>query len=154
MVLRLVISRKHNLYSMFAANPTSGGGFGFSPRNIGTLLVLWLLLLVLLLGRTVGNALSATSLNLFVANIAPSAATLGVFNGVQQLCTTFMRIIGLVLSGTLWEWSIKHSLVYPFNSHLAWVVCGLVTATAWRLSLRLPDSVNIYLPGKNQRNRR
>ncbi|KAJ1780457.1 hypothetical protein LPJ54_000130 [Coemansia sp. RSA 1824] len=89
MVLRLVISMKHNLYSMFAASPTSGGGLGFSPRNIDTSLVLWLLL-----------------------------------------------------------------LVYPFNSHLAWVVCGLVTATAWRLSLRLPDSVNIYLPGKNQRNRR
>ncbi|KAJ2273963.1 hypothetical protein GGH14_004238 [Coemansia sp. RSA 370] len=77
MVLRLVISMKHNLYSMFAASPTSGGGLGFSPRNIDTSLVLWLLLLVLLLGRTVGNALSATSLNLFVANIVPSAATLG-----------------------------------------------------------------------------
>ncbi|KAJ1857184.1 hypothetical protein LPJ76_001959 [Coemansia sp. RSA 638] len=232
-LLWLVISMEHNLYSMFAATPSSSGGLGFSPRNIGASLAftsiavlilqlkgyqainakfgtlkccqiglqimtpvffaipflsllsshiehayggvtlsslpapenwlsfaaleycaLWLLLLVFLLTRTVGDALSGTSLNLLVANIAPSATTLGVFNGVQQLCTTFMRIIGPVLSGTLWGWSIKHSLVYPFNSHLAWVVCGLVTATAWRLSLKLPDSVNIYLPGQNQRNRR
>ncbi|KAJ2294427.1 hypothetical protein IW141_000268 [Coemansia sp. RSA 355] len=82
--------------------------------------MLWILLIGLLLVRITGNVLAFTSLNLLVSNIAPSKAMLGTMNSMQQLGTTSMWIAGPLISGTLWSWSIKHSLPFPFNSHLVW----------------------------------
>ncbi|KAJ2783442.1 hypothetical protein H4R18_001707 [Coemansia javaensis] len=110
--------------------------------------LLWVLLVALLLVRTVGDILAFTSGGLLVVNIAPSKTTLGAMTGIQQLMNTLMGIIGPLASGTLWSWSIKHDLPYPLNAHLVWVLCGSLTLLTWKLSLKLPDSVNIFASGR------
>ncbi|KAJ1832602.1 hypothetical protein LPJ63_003406 [Coemansia sp. RSA 2711] len=112
--------------------------------------VLWALLLLLLAVRMVGDILAFTSINLIVSNIAPSAASLGAMNGMQQFTGTCTRVVGPVVSGALWGWSVKHEHIYPFNSHLVWVLCGLLIAASWQLSLRLPSSVNVFASGQGQ----
>ncbi|KAJ2714028.1 hypothetical protein H4R19_001946, partial [Coemansia spiralis] len=109
--------------------------------------VLWILLVMLLLVRIVGDILAFTSGNLLVANIAPSKSTLGTMIGMQQLASSLTAIVGPLIAGVLWSWSIKHALPYPFNSHLVWVLCGATLIAAWRMSLRLPDSVNVFASG-------
>ncbi|PIA14616.1 MFS general substrate transporter [Coemansia reversa NRRL 1564] len=112
--------------------------------------ILWISLIILLLVRITGNVLAFTSVNLLVANVTPSKSKLGAMNGLQQMCITCVRIIGPLLSGSLWSWSIKHTMPYPFNSHLAWVTCGLLMLLSWQVSLRLPSSVNIFAPGQSR----
>ncbi|KAJ2430163.1 hypothetical protein GGF47_000240 [Coemansia sp. RSA 2524] len=112
--------------------------------------MLWILLIGLLLVRITGNVLAFTSLNLLVSNIAPSKAMLGTMNSMQQLGTTGMWIAGPLISGTLWSWSIKHSLPFPFNSHLVWVLCSCCMAISWRISLKLPSSVNVFASGQTR----
>ncbi|KAJ2392250.1 hypothetical protein H4S02_000889 [Coemansia sp. RSA 2611] len=91
---------------------------------------LWVMLIGLLLVHITGTVLSFTSLNLLVSNIAPSKATLGAMNGMQQLGATCVRIIGPLISGTLWSWSIKHNLPFPLNSHLVWILCSSLMAVS------------------------
>ncbi|KAJ2656641.1 hypothetical protein IW148_005542 [Coemansia sp. RSA 1199] len=115
--------------------------------------VLWTLLLALLLARMVGDILAFTSINLIVSNIAPTKTTLGAMNGMQQFSSTCTRIVGPMLSGTLWGWSIKHKMVYPLNSHLVWVLCGVLIAVSWKMSMSLPSSVNVFASGQLPRRR-
>ncbi|KAJ2279552.1 hypothetical protein EV176_001457 [Coemansia sp. RSA 451] len=115
--------------------------------------MLWFLLLALLLARMVGDILAFTSINLIVSNIAPTKTTLGAMNGMQQFSSTCTRIIGPMLSGTLWGWSIKHKMVYPFNSHLVWVICGVLIAVSWKMAMALPSSVNVFASGQLPRRR-
>ncbi|KAJ2649249.1 hypothetical protein IW137_001106 [Coemansia sp. RSA 1287] len=115
--------------------------------------MLWILLLALLLARMVGDILAFTSINLIVSNITPTKTTLGAMNGMQQFSSTCTRIIGPMLSGTLWGWSIKHKMVYPFNSHLVWVLCGVLIAVSWKMAMALPSSVNVFASGHLPRSR-
>ncbi|KAJ2564431.1 hypothetical protein GGH12_001978 [Coemansia sp. RSA 1822] len=115
--------------------------------------MLWTLLLALLLARMVGDILAFTSINLIVSNIAPTKTTLGAMNGMQQFSSTCTRIVGPMLSGTLWGWSIKHKMVYPINSHLVWVLCGVLIAVSWKMSMSLPSSVNVFASGQLPRRR-
>ncbi|KAJ2698731.1 hypothetical protein H4R19_005574 [Coemansia spiralis] len=106
--------------------------------------LLWVLLVALLLVRVVGNVFVFTSINLLVSNSAPSKATLGTVNGMQQLAVMCARITGPLISGSLWAWSIGSGLPYPLNSHLVWVLCCLLMVMSWRVSTKLPDSVNAF----------
>ncbi|KAJ2799907.1 hypothetical protein H4R20_004255 [Coemansia guatemalensis] len=112
--------------------------------------LLWTLLVVLVVFQLVGDILAFTSINLLVANIAPSRATLGASNSLQQLITSLNRLIGPLAAGSVWSWSIKHELPYPFNSHLIWVICGTLMFFSWRLSLRLPSSVDVFASGRTR----
>ncbi|KAJ2295360.1 hypothetical protein IWW55_005476 [Coemansia sp. RSA 2706] len=134
--------------SQFATLPVPNTWLSHAGLEYGAL---WALLLTLLLMRTIGDIMAFTSINLIVSNVAPSAATLGTINGIQQMATSWMRIIGPIGAGALWTWSVKHKLFYPFNSHLVWVILALLSTVAWRLSLTLPESVNIYQPGQAAR---
>ncbi|KAJ2785517.1 hypothetical protein H4R18_000462 [Coemansia javaensis] len=110
--------------------------------------LLWVLLAALLLQRMVGNVMAFTSVNLIVSNIAPCKAMLGTVNGLQQFGATLTRIVGPVISGTLWGWSLKHGLPYPLDSHLVWLLCAAMMLATWWLSLPLPASVNALASGQ------
>ncbi|KAJ1889465.1 hypothetical protein LPJ66_008018 [Kickxella alabastrina] len=113
--------------------------------------LLWALLTFLLLARIAGDVLAFTSINLITANVAPSRADLGFMNGAQQMAMSFTRILGPLVSGTAWSWSIKHSLPFPFNSHFAWMLCALLMAVASYMSHSLPNSVNKFAADNHTR---
>ncbi|KAJ2610338.1 hypothetical protein H4S08_003652 [Coemansia sp. RSA 1365] len=115
--------------------------------------LLWILLVILVVFQLVGDILAFTSINLLVANIAPSRATLGASNSLQQLITSLNRLVGPLAAGSIWSWSIKHQLPYPFNSHFIWVLCGTLMFFSWRLSLRLPSSIDVFASGHTQQRR-
>ncbi|KAJ2399908.1 hypothetical protein GGI23_002365 [Coemansia sp. RSA 2559] len=100
-----------------------------------------------------GDTLAFTSVNLLVANIAPTKADLGFVNGLQQQVAMSAYIVGTLVSGYLWSWSIKHSFPYPFNSHFAWVFGGVALVISWYITLKLPDSVNIFASGSSEQSR-
>ncbi|KAJ2500408.1 hypothetical protein GGH96_002736 [Coemansia sp. RSA 1972] len=112
---------------------------------------LWLLLVLLLLARTTGTVLAFTSINLLAVNLAPSKSDLGFMNGAQQLAMTTTRIAGPIMAGVIWTWSIKHSLPYPLNSHMVWVLCAALTALSLRMSHKIPKSVNTFAAGNTKR---
>ncbi|KAJ2481580.1 hypothetical protein EV174_003434 [Coemansia sp. RSA 2320] len=106
--------------------------------------VLWTLLVVLLLLRVMGQVLIFTSINLLTANLAPTRADLGFMNGVQQLAMSTTRVVGPLLAGTMWSWSIKYELPYLLNAHAVWVFCVALTCTSLFLTRRIPESVNKF----------
>ncbi|KAJ1902073.1 hypothetical protein LPJ66_000322 [Kickxella alabastrina] len=124
------------------AEETAGAPFSFTNG------VLWTLLIFLLLVRVTGTVLMFTSINLLTVNMAPTRADLGFMNGAQQLAMSATRIVGPVLSGIIWSWSIKHSFPFPFDAHLLWNICALLTIYALHISNRIPDSVNTFEAGK------
>ncbi|KAJ2849745.1 hypothetical protein IWW36_002411 [Coemansia brasiliensis] len=113
-------------------------------------LFLWVLLIILLLARTTGNVLAFTSINLLTVNLAPSKSDLGFMNGAQQLAMSATRIIGPVLAGSVWSWSIKHNFLYPFNSHMVWVLCATLTWLSLKLTYKIPESANVFAAGKSK----
>ncbi|KAJ2762115.1 hypothetical protein IWQ56_005115 [Coemansia nantahalensis] len=133
-----------------------GGGLGFASleapaswlsRAGAEYCLLWALVVALLLLRIVGNVFAFTSMNLMVSNIAPSRDMLGTVNSVQQLGSVTARIVGPLISGSLWGWSVRSGLPYPLNSHLVWVICGSLLLASWRVAARLPPSVNVFAAG-------
>ncbi|KAJ2359038.1 hypothetical protein IWW50_000120 [Coemansia erecta] len=113
--------------------------------------VLWLLLIALLLVRTTGTVLAFTSINLLTVNLAPSKSELGFMNGAQQLAMSTTRIAGPIMAGVVWSWSIKHSLPYPLNSHMVWVLCAALTAVSLHMSYKIPVSVNTFAAGNDKK---
>ncbi|KAJ1666268.1 hypothetical protein EV178_002379 [Coemansia sp. RSA 1646] len=125
-------------------------GFGITKLISPELCLFWVLLVVQLYIRTFGDILAFTSVNLLVANIAPRKTSLGFMNGLQQQAASITYILGPLVSGYLWSWSIKHSFPYPFNSHLVWVLGGLSLAVAWYMTRSIPDSVNVFASGSSE----
>ncbi|KAJ2077593.1 hypothetical protein H4R24_005033 [Coemansia sp. RSA 988] len=113
--------------------------------------ILWLLLVLVMLAKTTGAVLAFTSVNLLTANLAPSRAELGFMNGLQQVALCGTRVVGPIVAGGAFSWSIKHSLPYPFNSHLVWVLCAVMTAISLQMSSKIPESVNTFLAGQSSR---
>lgn len=107
--------------------------------------LLWLSLILLLLVKITGQVLAFTSINMITANIAPSKNDLGSMNGMQQLAMSSTRIIGPLLSGTLWSWSLKQGLPYPFDYHFAWTVGAIFAVGSLFMTYQLPESVNTFL---------
>ncbi|KAJ1908346.1 hypothetical protein LPJ81_000137 [Coemansia sp. IMI 209127] len=113
---------------------------------------LWIMLVSLLLLLTVAKILAATSINILTVNIAPSQSDLGSMNGAQQMAMTVTRIIGPLITGTVWTWSIKHSLPFPFNSHCVWTVAAALALTSYYSSRNISQSVNTFAAGKDDGN--
>ncbi|KAJ2611384.1 hypothetical protein H4S08_003182 [Coemansia sp. RSA 1365] len=114
--------------------------------------VLWILLVLVMLIRTIGTVLSFTSINILTVNLAPTKADLGFMNGLQQVALCVTRVAGPIAAGSVFSWSIKHTLPYPFNSHLVWVLCAVLTVGSLQMTSKIPDSVNTFLPGQGNRN--
>ncbi|KAJ2398143.1 hypothetical protein GGI23_003298 [Coemansia sp. RSA 2559] len=109
---------------------------------------LWVLLIALLLTQMVAKVMALTSINLITANLAPSRTELGFMNGMQQMAMTTTRIIGPLITGLVWTWSIKHSLPFPFDSHFVWTIATAFTLTSYFMSRNIPQSVNSFAAGK------
>ncbi|KAJ2549845.1 hypothetical protein EV175_004289 [Coemansia sp. RSA 1933] len=124
-------------------------GFDAAKWLSPELCLFWILLVAQLYIRTFGDILAFTSVNLLVANVAPNKTDLGFMNGLQQQTTSITYIIGPLISGYLWSWSIKHSFPYPFNSHFVWVLAGIALAVSWHMTKRIPNSVNVFASGSN-----
>ncbi|KAJ2812204.1 hypothetical protein H4S07_001563 [Coemansia furcata] len=106
--------------------------------------VMWGILMSLMTMRITSSVMAFTSINLMITNMAPTRADLGFMNGTQQLAMSVVRIFAPIVSGSLWSWSIKHSLPLPFNSHLVWTLSAVLIAIVLKLSYRIPDSVNKF----------
>ncbi|KAJ1782444.1 hypothetical protein LPJ59_006808, partial [Coemansia sp. RSA 2399] len=92
-------------------------GFDVTKLFTPEFCLFWGFLVIQLYIRMLGDTLAFTSVNLLVANIAPTKADLGFVNGLQQQVAMLAYIVGTLVSGYLWSWSIKHAFPYPFNSH-------------------------------------
>ncbi|KAJ2888854.1 hypothetical protein IWW38_004870 [Coemansia aciculifera] len=129
--------------SIIAAHLQSQVGINASSILVEKI-VMWTLLMTFMTMRITSSVMSFTSINLMVTNMAPTRADLGFMNGTQQLVMSSARIFAPLISGSLWSWSIKHSLPFPFNSHLVWMLSALLSAIVLKLSYRIPDSVNKF----------
>ncbi|KAJ1670184.1 hypothetical protein GGF38_001697 [Coemansia sp. RSA 25] len=107
-------------------------------------IAMWVILMSIMTMRITGNVLAFTSASLMITNMAPTRADLGLMNGAQLLSMSVMRIFAPAGSGILWSWSIKHSLPFPFNSHLIWMLSAIIIAIVLKLSYRIPESVNRF----------
>ncbi|KAJ2741485.1 hypothetical protein GGI20_005156 [Coemansia sp. BCRC 34301] len=106
--------------------------------------VLWVLLMSIMTLRITSSVMAFTSINLMITNLAPTRADLGFMNSTQQLAMSTVRIFAPLTGGTLWSWSIKHSLPFPFNSHFSWMLSAAILAIVLKLSYRIPVSVNKF----------
>ncbi|KAJ2644294.1 hypothetical protein GGF44_000705 [Coemansia sp. RSA 1694] len=106
--------------------------------------VMWVILMSIMTMRIMSSVLTYTSINLIIANMAPTRADLGFMNGTHQLAMSIMRIFAPIVSGSLWSWSIKHSLPFPLNSHLVWMLSAVLIAIVLKLTYRVPESVNKF----------
>ncbi|KAJ2417348.1 hypothetical protein GGI10_000274 [Coemansia sp. RSA 2530] len=127
--------------SIIAAHiQTSASTLSMSYEYIG----MWVILMSLMTMRITSSVMSYTSINLMITNMAPSRGDLGFMNSTQQLGMSIMRIFAPAISGTLWSWSIKHSLPFPFNSHFVWLLSALLLCIVLWQSYSVPDSVNKF----------
>ncbi|KAJ1999167.1 hypothetical protein GGI04_004689 [Coemansia thaxteri] len=110
--------------------------------------VMWIIIMTLMTTRVTSSVLTFSSINLMIINMAPTRADLGFMNGAQQVAMSVTRVVGPIISGTLWSWSIKHSLPFPFNSHLVWMLSTVLILVGLRVSLRIPESVNVFAAGQ------
>ncbi|KAJ2644295.1 hypothetical protein GGF44_000706 [Coemansia sp. RSA 1694] len=106
--------------------------------------VMWVILMSIMTMRIMSSVMAFTSINLMITNMAPTRADLGFMNGTQQLAMSVVRIFAPIVSGSLWSWSIKHSLPFPFNSHLVWMLSTVLIAIVLKMSYRIPESVNKF----------
>ncbi|KAJ2224907.1 hypothetical protein IWW45_007990 [Coemansia sp. RSA 485] len=95
-----------------------------------------------------GIVFTATGFNVIASNVAPSRAHLGLMNSVQHGVLSFSKIVGPLISGVVWAWSIKHGLSYPLNYHLTFVMCAAMAIYSLMLTSRLPESVNEFGPDR------
>ncbi|KAJ9070239.1 hypothetical protein DSO57_1010276 [Entomophthora muscae] len=96
--------------------------------------LLWPSLLALAAIRTAYSVFSATSINLFLADICPHH-TLGKVNGVSQATTSFARAIGPVLCGAIYSHSLESSSL--LGAPLMWFLLAVVAFVNYCLSLIL-----------------
>ncbi|KAJ2540459.1 hypothetical protein EV175_006230 [Coemansia sp. RSA 1933] len=109
--------------------------------------VFWGFIFIEMFIRMYGDILAYTSVNTIAINVAPRKNYLGFITGLQQQGNSITFMLGPLISGYLWSWSIKHSFPYPFNSHFAWVVSGVSLIVAWYITRKIPESVNIFASG-------
>ncbi|KAJ1766272.1 hypothetical protein IW138_005976 [Coemansia sp. RSA 986] len=128
-------------------------GFNITKVLSPEFCLFWGFLIIQLYIRMLGDTLAFTSVNLLAVNIAPTKADFGFVNGLQQQIAMSAYMVGTLISGYLWSWSIKHSFPYPFNSHFVWVLGGVSLAASWYMTLPIPDSVNIFASGFNKHSR-
>ncbi|KAJ1988460.1 hypothetical protein GGI25_005281 [Coemansia spiralis] len=121
----------------------------WDPSILFEYATMWILLSSLLLVQTAAKILASTSINLLTVNVAPSKTELGFMNGAQQMGVTIARVISPLISSFLWTWSIKHPYLYPFNSHLAWVVTSILVLISYLQSRKLPVSLNRFAADNN-----
>ncbi|KAJ2645363.1 hypothetical protein GGH99_008289 [Coemansia sp. RSA 1285] len=114
----------------------------------------WGLLVIEMYIRMYGDIMAYTSVNMIALNVAPKKNYLGFITGLQQQGNSITFMLGPLISGWLWSWSIKHSFPYPFNSHFAWVLSGASLLAAWYITLGIPDSVNVFAAGENEQRQR
>ncbi|KAJ1796293.1 hypothetical protein LPJ59_003836 [Coemansia sp. RSA 2399] len=107
----------------------------------------WGYLMVELFIRIHGEIMVYTSGNIIGTNVAPRRDYLGFITGLQNQITAITFMLGPLISGYLWSWSIKHSFPYPFNSHFAWVLSGAAFIISWYITLKVPESVNEFASG-------
>ncbi|KAJ2451600.1 hypothetical protein GGF42_004221 [Coemansia sp. RSA 2424] len=129
--------------SIIAAHLQTQAGMSSSSMPVEKI-AMWVILMSLMTMRIISNVLAFTSINLMITNMAPTRADLGFMNGTQQLAMSVTRVFTPLISGTLWSWSIKHSLPFPFNSHLVWMLSAVLMATVLKLSYGIPESVNKF----------
>ncbi|KAJ2459411.1 hypothetical protein GGI02_005884 [Coemansia sp. RSA 2322] len=113
-------------------------------------IIMWVLIMTLMTLQVTSSVMTFTSINIMTSNMAPTKADLGFMNGTQQLAMSVARILGPIISGSLWSWSIKHSLPFPFNSHLVWMLSTVLILVGLQLSNNIPESVNIFAAGQPQ----
>ncbi|KAJ2551196.1 hypothetical protein EV175_003783 [Coemansia sp. RSA 1933] len=97
-----------------------------------------------------GDTLAFSSIYIIVANVAPRKNCLGLINGLQQQINSITTMVGPLIWGYAWSWSIKHSFSYPFNSHFAWILSSITCLIGWYIALKIPDSVNMFASGSNE----
>ncbi|KAJ2465308.1 hypothetical protein GGI02_004737 [Coemansia sp. RSA 2322] len=112
--------------------------------------IMWVLIMTLLTIRVTSSVMAGTSINLMTTNMAPTRADLGFMNGTQQLAMSVSRILGPLIAGILWSWSIKHSLPFPFNSHFVWMLSTVLVLIGLQLSYRIPASIDKFAAGQPQ----
>ncbi|KAJ1729718.1 hypothetical protein LPJ72_004823, partial [Coemansia sp. Benny D160-2] len=110
----------------------------------------WALLVAGLYLLMHADAFAWTSMYILVSNAAPRKDYLGFINGLLNQVIGFTYMVGPLVSGYLWSWSLKHTLPYPFNSHLAWVASSIPLLVAWYMTLGIPESVNVFVSGSNE----
>ncbi|KAJ2552126.1 hypothetical protein EV175_003434 [Coemansia sp. RSA 1933] len=110
----------------------------------------WGLLTLCLYVRMYGDTLAFSSIYIIVANVAPRKNCLGLINGLQQQINSITTMVGPLIWGYAWSWSIKHSFSYPFNSHFAWILSSVTCLIGWYIALKVPDSVNMFASGSDE----
>lgn len=66
----------------------------------------------------------------------------GALNGVGMAATAIFRTVGPSFGGSIFAWSLAHDLPFPFNRCLAFLCFIVIFVWSYRVSLRLPASLN------------
>ncbi|KAJ3106700.1 hypothetical protein HDU96_008137 [Phlyctochytrium bullatum] len=74
-------------------------------------------------------------------NVCPSHSR-GAANGVAQSFGALGRMIGPILAGNVFSWSVENGLPAPFDFHLLFYLLGLTSAGIYVASLYVPPEVD------------
>ncbi|KAI9203836.1 major facilitator superfamily domain-containing protein [Polychytrium aggregatum] len=102
---------------------------------------LWTMLFILQGLRTMFGFQAMTSTFIMVAN-STTARSRGSINGLAQTFAAMARMVGPIIGGTLFSWSLDSSRVFPFDYHFEFYFIALSAIFTYVVSLYIDDEIN------------
>ena len=94
--------------------------------------VLWAVVGFFMVGRAVSGTLGFTTLNILLAEVAPS--DIGTVNGVSVSFAGLVRAIGPAFGGNLYAWSATNGLSFPVDFHFTFLILAIGGVMSFLLS--------------------
>ncbi|KAH6582385.1 hypothetical protein BASA61_008584 [Batrachochytrium salamandrivorans] len=108
--------------------------------------MMWAIVAFAQITRTVGGLQAFTSTFMMTSNsVAPRSR--GSVNGFSQACGAFGRMIGPVIAGSSFSWSLQNGYSAPFDYHIMFVMLVLQQVAIFAISLCVSPSINFRVKG-------
>eukprot|EP00730_Choanoeca_flexa_P018049 TRINITY_DN8752_c0_g1_i1.p1 TRINITY_DN8752_c0_g1~~TRINITY_DN8752_c0_g1_i1.p1 ORF type:complete len:516 (+),score=85.86 TRINITY_DN8752_c0_g1_i1:127-1674(+) len=139
----LVATLAYPLVNMYARGVVevedANGGTTMAQANQSA--EVWSMLLVTAATFKIFASGCFTSMNLLLSNAVPSHLR-GAINGLAMTMAMFVRVIGPIVGGAIFSFSISHDYPWPFNHHLAFVFFAISFAAVFALIRQVPLALN------------
>ncbi|EFA78584.1 hypothetical protein PPL_09236 [Heterostelium album PN500] len=103
--------------------------------------IFWVLLFPAYLFQSFANEVGFIAVIVIVSNSA-LPKDMALVNSISQSLVAFGRSIGPLLGTSVLSLSLSHSLPYPFDQHLIFVIIFLLTCVIFAMSFSLPQTLN------------
>ena len=109
-----------------------GGSLGWTPWVGFALVTTWM---------TLARVCAFTTIFVLIGNSALPDER-GTVNGAAQTLVALVRVVGPVVGGRIFEWSVSSLRPWPLNSALSWYLIALMTVGTHHWCTRLPPGAD------------